>query len=184
VLTEVLAAWGEPHRHYHDLRHLGECLARWSRWSSQAEQPGEVALALWFHDAVYEPRANDNEIRSAAWGARVMTQAGVDVGAVQRVHDLIMATCHDAVPATADAQLVVDIDLAVLGADEERFEAYDRDVRKEYGWVPGFLYRRKRREVLQRFLDRDRIYSTPTAFEELEAPARRNLAAALSRLAS
>jgi predicted metal-dependent HD superfamily phosphohydrolase len=183
VLTELLAAWGEPHRHYHDQRHLGECLARWSRWRSQAEQPGEVALALWFHDAVYEPRASDNEIRSAAWAARVMTEAGVDVGAVQRVHDLIMDTCHEAVPTTADAQLVVDIDLAVLGAEEERFEAFDRDVRKEYGWVPGFLYRRKRRDVLQRFLDRERIYSTPAAFEELEVPARRNLAAALSRLA-
>jgi len=180
VLTELLAAWDEPQRHYHDQRHLGECLAR---WKTLAEHPGEVALALWFHDAVHEPRASDNELKSAAWAARVMTEGGVDVGAVQRVHDLIMATCHNAPATTPDAQLVVDIDLGVLGADEARFEAYDRDVRKEYGWVPGFLYRRKRREVLQHFVDRERIYSTPAAFDELEAPARRNLAAALSRLA-
>ena len=90
---------------------------------------------------------------------------------------------RDAPAPTRDAELVVDIDLATLGADEERFEAYDRDVRKEYAWVPGFLYRRKRREVLQAFLERPRIYATNAAHAELEAPARRNLTAALSRLA-
>jgi len=182
-LTNVLVAWAEPQRHYHDQRHLLECLGRWSAWKHLAEQPGEVALALWYHDAVYSPKSTDNELRSAAWAARAMTDAGADAGAVQRVHDLIMATCHKAPAPTRDAELVVDIDLATLGAAPERFEAYDREIRKEYAWVPGFLYRRKRRAVLQAFLDRPRIYATDAAFVELEEPARRNLAAALSRLA-
>jgi predicted metal-dependent HD superfamily phosphohydrolase len=182
-LTAVLNAWAEPHRHYHDLTHLRECLGRWAEWQHLAEQPGEVALALWYHDAIYNPRSTDNELRSAAWAARAMTEAGTDVGSVQRVHDLVMANCHNAPAATRDAELVVDIDLATLGAEAERFETYDRDVRKEYAWVPGFLYRRKRREVLRAFLDRPRIYATDLAHAELEAPARRNLAAALSRLA-
>lgn len=181
-LTAVLNAWGETHRRYHDLKHLRECLDRWAEWQHLAEQPGEVALALWYHDAVYNPRSTDNELRSAAWAARAMTEAGADVGAVQRVHDLVMATSHNAPATSRDAELVLDIDLATLGAEAERFEAYDRDVRKEYAWVPGFLYRRKRREVLQSFLDRPRIYATDVAYDELEASARRNLAAALSRL--
>ena len=181
-LTAVLAAWGEPHRHYHDQRHLQECLARWTAWQDQAERPGEVALALWYHDAVYVPKDHDNELRSAAWAVRAMTQAGVDTSVCDRVHALIMAPCHDGAMATPDAALVVDIDLATLGADEQRFEAYDEDVRKEYAWVPGFLYRRKRRAVLQAFLDRPRIYSTEQAHQELETAARRNLTAALSRL--
>lgn len=182
-LTAVLNAWGETHRRYHDLTHLRECLDRWDAWQQLAEQPGEVALALWYHDVVYNPRATDNELRSAALAARAMTEAGVDVGAVQRVHDLVMATAHSAPAATRDAELVVDIDLATLGATAERFEAYDQAVRKEYAWVPGFLYRRKRRKVLKLFLERPRIYATDLAHAELEASARNNLAAALSRLA-
>lgn len=181
-LTAVLAAWGEPQRHYHDPRHLQECLDRWAQWQDQAERPGEVALALWYHDAVYGPQDKDNELRSAAWAARAMTSAGLPSEAVDRVHRLIMATCHDGETTFPDAALVVDIDLAILGASPERFEAYDTDVRKEYAWVPGFLYRRKRRAVLQSFLDRPRIYTTELAHRELDAAARRNLAAALSRL--
>lgn len=181
-LTAVLAAWAEPQRHYHDLHHLRACLERWNEWQHEADHPAEVALALWYHDAVYQPQASDNEQRSADWAARAMAEAGAAEDAVQRVRELIMATCHNAPAATRDAELVIDIDLSILGADTERFEAYDRNVRKEYGWVPGFLYRRKRRAVLQSFLDRPRIFSTPGPHDLLEAQARVNLAGALARL--
>lgn len=181
-LTAVLAAWREPQRHYHDLRHLRECLGRWVAWQHLAEHPGEVALALWYHDAVYQPRSADNELQSAVWAVRAMTEARLDGQAAERVHALIMATCHDAPATTPDQRLLIDIDLAVLGASPQRFAAYDEDVRQEYGWVPSALYRTKRREVLERFLQRPRLYETDVAFDELEAQARRNLAAALSRL--
>lgn len=181
-LTAVLTAWNEPQRHYHDLRHLRECLGRWVAWQHLAKHPGEVALALWYHDAVYQPRSADNELQSAVWAVRAMADAHVDSQAGERVHALIMATCHDAPAQTPDEQLLVDIDLAVLGASPERFAAYDEDVRQEYGWVPSALYRPKRREVLERFLQRPRLYATDAAFDELEAQARRNLAAALSLL--
>ncbi len=181
-LGAVLAAWNEPQRRYHDLRHLRECLDRWSAWQHLAEHPGEVALAVWYHDAVYLPQSGDNERRSAEWAVRAMAGAGLGSPATERVHALIMATCHDAPAATPDQQLLIDIDLAVLGAPATRFEAYDADVRQEYGWVPEALYRRKRIEVLQRFLQRPRLYATEAAFNELEAQARHNLAAALSAL--
>lgn len=93
-----------------------------------------------------------------------------------------MATCHDAPAAAPDEQLLIDIDLAVLGAPPARFEAYAADVRQEYSWVPEALYQCKRAEVLQRFLQRPRLYATEAAFTELEAQARRNLSAALSAL--
>lgn len=183
-LQALLAAWSEPQRHYHDLRHLRECLLRWQSWKDQASHPGEVALALWYHDAVYQPQAGDNEQRSADWAARAMREASLGTDCIDRVHALIMATRHDAPAETPDAQLLVDIDLAVLGAGPERFGEYDLDVRAEYAWVPEALYRSKRREVLQGFAQRERIYQTRVAFDELEAQARVNLAAAIDRLAS
>lgn len=187
--VELMNAWSEPHRHYHAQRHLRECLALWTRWCGHADRAGEVAIALWFHDAIYDPQApqaGNNELNSAAWAARSLVRAGLASETAQRVHDLVMVTQHDAPAALssgADAQLLVDIDLSILGSPPERFERYDQDVRKEYAWVPGFRYRDLRAQVLQGFLDRPRIYHGAAAVDLLEGQARINLAAALSRLA-
>ena len=184
--AELMSAWSEPQRYYHDQRHLRECLALWTRWRAYSTRAGEVALALWFHDAIYGPQASSNELNSAAWAARSLVRAGADSDTAQRVHDLVMATQHDASAALAsspDARLLVDIDLSILGSPAERFERYDQDIRKEYAWVPGFRYQEARAQVLKSFLDRQRLYQGEHAVALLEAQARINLAGALSRLA-
>ena len=192
--AELMAAWSEPQRHYHDQRHLRECLALWMRWREHSSRAGEVAIALWFHDAIYDPQApvsGSNELKSAAWAARSLVRAGADSDTAQRVHDLVMATQHGSTQETAlvalasspDARLLVDIDLSNLGSPAERFERYDQDVRKEYAWVPGFRYQEARAQVLQTFLDRPQLYHGEQAVALLEAQARLNLTAALSRLA-
>jgi predicted metal-dependent HD superfamily phosphohydrolase len=187
--AELMSAWSEPQRHYHDQRHLRECLALWLRWRDHCECPGEVAIALWFHDAVYDPQALQaglNELQSATWAARALTQAGVSTKTAQRVHDLVMATQHDAptvLAASTDAQLLLDIDLSILGSPAKRFAAYDQDVRKEYAWVPTERYRQARAKVLQGFLDRSRLYCGQQATQLLEGQAHVNLRFALTRLA-
>ena len=189
--AELMTAWSEPHRHHHDHRHLRECLALWVRWGGLCERSGEVAIGLWFHDAIHDPRDASNELRSAAWAARALTRAGADSKTVQRVHDLVMATEHGATPVrarvgsgtNAEARLIIDIDLSILGSPAERFERYDQDVRKESAWVPGFRYQEARAQVLQGFLDRPQLYHGEHAVALLETQARINLAAALSRLA-
>jgi predicted metal-dependent HD superfamily phosphohydrolase len=134
-----------------------------------------VATALWFHDAIYALRASDNEARSADWAQQALRAAGAAAEAADRVHALVMATCHTAQPATPDAALLVDIDLAILGASPARFAEYEAQIRQEYSFVPGWLFRRKRRQILQGFLDRPRLYSTTHFHDALEAAARRNL---------
>ena len=175
----LLAAYAEPQRHYHTLQHLGECLAHFETVADQARHPGEVEISLWFHDAVYDVKGKDNELRSARWAAQVLGNSGVDEAACRRVQALIMATCHTAPPAGAstetDAKLLVDIDLAILGASPERFAEYDAQVAAEYAWVPRLVYRFKRKQVLNSFLQRDAIYLTPHFHQRLEAQARCNL---------
>ena len=135
--------------------------------------------------------SGSNELNSAAWAARSLVRAGADSDTAQRVHDLVMATQHGFTQETApaalggslDAQLLVDIDLSILGSPSERFERYDRDVRKEYASVLGSRYRDQRAQMLQGFLDRPRLYHGEAAASLLEGQARINLAAALSRLA-
>ena len=170
----------------------GECLALWTRWRDRSPRAGEVAIALLFHDAIYDPQASGNELNSAALAPRSLVRVDADSvsDTVQRVHDLVMftkpATPHDApavLGSSSDAQLLVDIDLSILGSPAERFARYDQDVRKEYAWVPGQRYRESRAQVLQSFLDRPQLYHGEAAVALLEAQARINLAAALSRLA-
>jgi predicted metal-dependent HD superfamily phosphohydrolase len=178
----LTACWGEPHRHYHTLQHLGECLALFDEVHHLAEHRGEVALGLWFHDAFYEPRRDDNELRSADWARASMVEAGAGSQAADRVHALIMETRHKAAPESADAQLLVDIDLSILGAPAPRFDESDRQVRAEYAHVPDASYCQGRRAILQGFLARPRLYSTDHFHSRLEQRARDNLRRALARL--
>ncbi|WP_374354590.1 hypothetical protein [Chitinimonas sp.] len=178
--VRLMTSYAEPHRHYHTQQHLAECLALIQQVRNKLEHPAEVELALWFHDAIYAPLRHDNELRSADWAREVLLIAGADLELADRVHSLIMATRHTAEPLGPDAQLLVDIDLAILGAPPERFAEYERQVRAEYRHVPTFLFRRKRRELLQRFLARPVLYGSAKLRERFEAGARANLLAAVS----
>lgn len=180
VHARLLARYEEPHRAYHTLQHLGECLACFAESAALAENPAEVEMALWFHDAIYDVRASDNEARSAAWATAALRQGGAPDAAAARVQALVMATRHTAVPIGADEQLLVDIDLAILGAGEERFAQYEQQIRREYAHVPGFIFRPKRRAILRTFVERARIYSTGFFHERLEQAARRNLQRAIA----
>ncbi len=175
LFAQLKAAHAEPQRHYHTLQHLGECLSAFDDARALAEHPHEVELALWFHDAIYDVKGHDNEQRSAGWARDALLAAGVAAEAAQRVHGLVMATRHTAVPVGRDEQVLVDIDLSILAAERTRFDEYEQQIRKEYACVPGFLFRRKRREILRGFLERPAIYSTPHFHEALEARARENL---------
>jgi predicted metal-dependent HD superfamily phosphohydrolase len=175
LCDELQRRYAEPQRRYHTMQHLGECLAWFEREKALAEHPGEVALALWFHDAIYDVHAHDNEARSADWARQALLEAGAAADAAERVHALVMATRHDAVPQGRDAELLIDIDLSILGAERARFDEYERQVQAEYAFVPDEVRLPRRRAILQRFLDRDAIYATPRMHAQLEARARANL---------
>jgi predicted metal-dependent HD superfamily phosphohydrolase len=180
LYRRIIARYLEPGRSYHTVQHLDECFAWFDMVRHVAERPGEIELALWFHDAVYDVRGHDNEERSAAWAYDVAIDAGASTASAARARALVLATKHDAVPDDADAKLIVDVDLSILAAPDERFDEYERQVRQEYSWVPGFLFRRKRREILEGFLARPHIFNTDFFLANHEARARANLARSLA----
>ena len=175
LFDALVAAWSEPWRHYHALQHLGECLDHLARERAHAQHPGEIALALFFHDAVYELQASDNEARSADWADRALAECGVAPESIARVHALVMATCHNAAATEPDAQLLVDIDLAILGAPPARFAEYEAQIRREYAHIPPDVFEPRRKRILGSFLARDPIYQTPGMHARCEARARVNL---------
>ena len=179
---ELAARYAEDHRRYHTTQHLSECLGLWRTVRALASRPGEVAVALWFHDAVYDTKRQDNEERSANLARDAVTRAGLASEVGDRVHALIMATRHDAVPTDGDMQLLVDIDLSILGADAARFDEYEHQVREEYAWVPSIMFRRTRRTILEQFLERPRIFQTEHFHQAREVAARQNLQRSVMQL--
>lgn len=176
------AAYAERHRHYHTAQHISECLALFDGAAGLADRPAEVELAIWVHDVVYEPRRSDNEERSAAMAADWLEDCRVEAALVARVRQLVLSTRHDEAPGTSDEALLQDVDLGVLGSPAHRYAEYEAQVRREYRWVPSFLFRRRRAEILEAFLGREAIYNTSWFRERLELPARQNLAKSLADL--
>jgi predicted metal-dependent HD superfamily phosphohydrolase len=182
ALDALIERYCEPHRAYHTLRHLEECFELFADARDRCAHPGEVAIALWFHDAVYDPKSTDNEAQSARWAERILRDVGAAPEVQGRVASLILVTKHDAQPRSDDARVLVDIDLAILGAEPARFDEYETQVRAEYAHVPKLLFRKGRAKILKQFLARSAIYSTDAFRNRFEVRARANLKRSLARL--
>ena len=181
----LVSAYTAPERHYHNLEHLDEMFKVAERLSASVEDPSALHLAIWFHDAVYDSRAKDNERRSGELAVDLLGPIGVPSSTIERIVQMIWATAHTAdstPPALRDTQVLLDADLAILGASEDRYARYATDIRKEYAWVPEADYRKGRAAVLERFLAAPRIYHTQILFEEGEQRARANLRTELASL--
>jgi predicted metal-dependent HD superfamily phosphohydrolase len=177
----VADRYAEEHRAYHDAEHVAECLAWFERVRDLAERPAELEVAVFFHDAICEPLASDNEARSAEKLRQIAWEAEMPTEAVERIAGLIESTAaHDA--ESGDAALLSDVDLAILGASPARYARYEREVRREYAALDEVSYRLGRARVLRGFLERFEIYRTPRLAARLEAQARDNLSGALLAL--
>lgn len=175
-------AYTGPGRHYHALPHVQALLDTVERHRSALHDAAVVQLAVWFHDAVYNPLRADNEAQSAALARQFLAHTTLTAARRERVGYLIERTKDHTqqVPATDnDLHLFLDADLQVLGAAEPDYWQYARQVRQEYALVPDVLYRRGRQQVLEKLLAAPRLYQTAAFRERLEAPARRNLQAEL-----
>jgi predicted metal-dependent HD superfamily phosphohydrolase len=175
----IAARYGEPHRRYHTLEHIAACLGELD--ACPLSEKSDVEMALWFHDLVYDPRASDNEERSARELEELGSAHGIDMSNAVR---LVLLTKHgaSAAPVTAAEQTMIDVDLSILGADDATFDAYDRAIREEYAFVPDELYREGRKKVLRHFLDAKSIFASDYYRERLDGRARSNLARAIARL--
>lgn len=181
IFVELDACYGHESRHYHDRSHVSECLRQFENFHGLADRVHEIEVAIWFHDAIYDTRRQDNEEKSAELATVCLALQGAQVDIVERIARMIIAT-KTHVTEGGDAALLVDIDLGILGTPKPRFEQYDAAIRREYDWVPEETYRQGRREVLEGFLQRDRIYQTDVIGDLYEAAARKNLQRKISEL--
>jgi predicted metal-dependent HD superfamily phosphohydrolase len=178
----LVAAWSEPHRRYHDLAHLAAVLGIVGELAASATDPDAVRLAAWYHDAVYDPRRDDNEQVSAA-RARAGLRGLVDEARLAEVERLVLLTAgHDPEPGDADGAVLCDADLAVLASPPEGYAAYASAIREEYRHLSDEAFATGRAAVLERLLSLPALYRLPAVAELWTARARANLTAELTLL--
>jgi predicted metal-dependent HD superfamily phosphohydrolase len=162
-------------------------LALASEYRRFLHDPEAVEAAIWFHDAIYDSRAKDNEAKSAEL-AKNRLVSRTQPARLARIMAMINATATHQLPPledegpAGDAALFLDMDLAILGAGPDTFDAYEKAVRREYGWVEEPMWRAGRASVLKTFLARPRIFHTAEFRRRFEPRARRNIERSLAML--
>jgi predicted metal-dependent HD superfamily phosphohydrolase len=182
AFADLTSRYADPARHYHTLTHVANLLDTLDDFGEAASTPA-LRLAVWYHDAVYDTHADDNEEQSAAYAAAALGGLGVPAPVIAETGRLILLTkTHEVRADEAAGKLLLDADLAVLGAPPAEYDAYAAAIRREYGWVPDAAYRAGRRRVLENFLRRPRIYVSGAIANRYEGPARQNLQRELAGL--
>lgn len=187
VKPMVAFRWLESHynesaRKYHDPHHIDECLGLLDRSNHPESTNPLVEYALWFHDAIYNTFSRKNEERSADAAVQVLKRSGRPASELALVKSLILATRHGVQPTEPAVQLLVDVDLGILGTDADRYAEFELQIRAEYWWVPTALYRKQRAAILHSFTQRPSVYATHEFRERFERQARNNLLWGLEQL--
>ncbi len=176
IFFNLVTAYSTVDRFYHTLQHIQQVLETLEALELVALDFSVIQLAAWFHDVIYDPKSQDNEDKSAAYAEVALTELAIPLATIARVKTLILSTkTHQSPPDDIDCQILLDADLAILGAAESEYKAYSMAIRQEYSWVPDGEYRWGRKQVLDKFLQRNRIYYTSELFLALEERARDNL---------
>ena len=179
----LVQKYSEKHRFYHNLSHVNSLLGAAEDFKEKFADDRSVKLAIWFHDAVYEPKRTDNEVQSARLAVQSLEKLEIPEKLIERTRRMILATeKHNAETMDFDGRLFLDLDLGILGADEKIYGEYKRAIRREYSFVPFFLYRRLRRRILENFLTREFLYFTREMREKFEKRARQNIANEIKEL--
>lgn len=184
-ISKLRALYGEPHRAYHTWEHIEALLDHFVRldWSDQKA----VEVAIYYHDAIYQPLSATNEADSAAMMMADL-QGRLDPQTLQYAESIILATAGHQVPEgaspglTQDCALFLDMDLSILGAPADAFEQYDAAIRQEFIAIPDDIFLPRRRGIMAGFLERPRLFLTDTFHRTHDAPARENLRRLVKRL--
>jgi predicted metal-dependent HD superfamily phosphohydrolase len=184
VFKGLVELYSEDQRAYHNLSHIKALLDTAAGYKAAIENGPAVCFAIWFHDAVYNTRADDNEEQSAEMAVQALSRMAVPDDTILLVRKMILATKHHQAEALPDdGKLFLDFDLAILSREAAIYKAYSRAIRMEYEWVPEALYRQGRQKVLNSFLQRERLYFSRQMAGHFEAQARHNIEEELRELA-
>lgn len=173
--SQVEKQHNDPARHYHTLHHLRDLISKLEKVKSEIDDWDAIIFATFYHDFIYSVTQNDNEMLSTEAARAHLTQLGFPTGRITRVEKHILATRQYAVSVDSDTNFFNDADLAILGADENKYLEYTRQVREEYAVYPDAVFNAGRKKILQDILSMEKIFKTAYFYAHFEKAARQNL---------
>jgi predicted metal-dependent HD superfamily phosphohydrolase len=181
--AQIVEAYSAKYRFYHTLEHIYNILVVIETLQHKTKKIVAIQLAAWFHDVIYETQAQDNEEKSVEYARELLQYEGISNNLIDTVSCLILDTKHHQSDFdNIESQILLDADLAILGANPGEYQKYARLIRQEYIWVSDSDYTAGRTKVLKKFLQRGRIYLTEEIFNSLELSARNNIKAEIQFL--
>jgi predicted metal-dependent HD superfamily phosphohydrolase len=176
---ELMAAYTAPGRHYHNLKHIEDCLGALAGVDDLSAAEREIlSTAIWWHDVVYNPTRGDNEELSARLAEQqVRSDLRHEVGRLIR-----LTKSHQVEPGDRLGAILISIHLSILGAEPARYDAYAAAIRKEFAHVGDRDYRHGRASVLSQFAARPVIFPDAVLAGQYDRQARENLARELASL--
>jgi predicted metal-dependent HD superfamily phosphohydrolase len=175
----------EPTRHYHGRSHLRALVELLRIYAPHIAAGAPSRLAIWWHDAIYDPQARDNEERSADLAREHLARLGADAATTDETVRLILLTKnHWNGPPTGDGDYFLDADIAILGAPPAKYAEYAAQVRQEYAWAPDPAYHAGRSAFLAAAIARARLFRTDIFESTYAAQARENMARELASLSA
>lgn len=177
LFSDIERSYSGKDRHYHNLQHIFTMLKGAEAMEERADDYDALRFAIWYHDIVYNSLKHDNEEKSADAAEEALSKLEYPPGKIAKVKHMILRTKKHMEKENddIDTSILLDLDLSILGTGRERYKEYMQQVRDEYGWVPGIMYRQGRKKVLQMFLDAENIYRLDEFKQRFEAKARENL---------
>lgn len=170
----------EKQRHYHTWDHVEKLLKHSEIYSDLLWDATAIDFAIFYHDAIYIPKRNNNEEKSALLAKQHLEKLAPNYARI--VSNMILATKKHERSEDHDTNLLLDFDLAIIGSQWKDYELYTQQIRNEYSIYPDFLYRPGRKKVLQSFLDQSHIFKTELFQDKFEKQARRNIQKEISSL--
>ena len=181
---DIAMRYNEPQRAYHSLQHIQQLFGQFDQVKNNLHEPHIIALALLYHDVIYEPTRSDNELKSAEYAVESLT-GYLSAEQCQHIYTLIMMTASHQIDKWSnkvkereeysDAAYLLDMDLSILGSSWSVYEHYSHAVRQEYAHVSDDDYRVGRMAVLKELLAHPTLYLTDYYYARLEKQARKNI---------
>ncbi len=151
--TEVLDCYRESHRYYHTTEHLLDVIVQLEKLK---EFDDELFLAAVYHDAVYDPKAPDNEEQSAELFLTHAKSSALSEKQKTDIKQFILDTkTHKT--SSEKSQLLINADLNILDQPFAKLMEYERQIFKEYQFVDYKIYKPKRLEVLEQLNKNGRL---------------------------
>ena len=184
---DVAARYNDTQRAYHSLAHIQQLFAQFDQTMTYLHEPRLIALALYYHDVIYDPTRSDNELKSAEYMVDKLKHYLSDDQRRTIYALIIMTATHQLDGLTdsdkcSDAAYLLDMDLSILGTPWPQYERYAQAVRQEYAHVSDIDYRVGRIAILKKLLTHPKMYLTQYYYKRLEQQARENMAREITLL--